>query len=94
MAPLIDQELEGIDREHADLTALNQRLLDSFQMYHALMKEAPVYGYTLKGVVPFPGAGPLPVPGGYAPPQQPNMGVVAPQQMGQVRGRGLWSTRK
>ena len=84
MAPLIDQELEGIDREHADLTVLNQRLLDSFQMYHDLMKEAPVYGYSLKGMVPFPGVGPVPVPGGFATTQQPNMGVIAPQPVGQV----------
>nr|XP_054750584.1 LOW QUALITY PROTEIN: signal transducing adapter molecule 1-like [Lytechinus pictus] len=82
MAPLIDQELESIDRDHADLTALNQRLIDAFQMYHDLMKEAPVYGYSLKGVVPgqgpFTGQGPVPIPGGYAP-QQP----MPPQQMTQ-----------
>ncbi|XP_071502462.1 signal transducing adapter molecule 1-like [Diadema antillarum] len=86
MAPLIDTELEQIDRDHADLTVLNQRLMDAFQMYHGLMKEAPVYGYTLKGSIPgqgpFPGGmGPVPVPGGF--PQQPGMGQVSPQQMGQ-----------
>ncbi|XP_022091076.1 signal transducing adapter molecule 1-like [Acanthaster planci] len=48
MNPLIDQELEGVDREHMDLTALNAKLMDAFSMYHGLMKEAPVYGYSLK----------------------------------------------
>lgn len=84
MAPLIDQELEAIDRDHADLTALNQRLIDAFQMYHDLMKEAPVYGYQLKGMVPgqgpFTGQGPVPIPGGY---QLPNMAGMPPQQMAQ-----------
>ncbi|XP_072021868.1 signal transducing adapter molecule 1-like [Amphiura filiformis] len=49
MGPLIDQELEKVDREHADLTGLNYRLVEAFSMYHKLMKAAPVYGYTLKG---------------------------------------------
>ncbi|XP_011666599.2 signal transducing adapter molecule 1 [Strongylocentrotus purpuratus] len=96
MAPLIDQELESIDRDHADLTALNHRLMDAFQMYHDLMKEAPVYGYSMKNMAPnqgpftgqgpvpvpgpFTGQGPVPVPGGYAP-QQPNMGGMPPPQM-------------
>lgn len=99
MAPLIDQELESIDRDHADLTALNHRLMDAFQMYHDLMKEAPVYGYSMKNMAPnqgpftgqgpvpvpgpFTGQGPVPVPGGYAP-QQPNMGGMPPPQMVQV----------
>ena len=48
MNPLIDQELEAVDREHMDLTALNAKLMDAFSMYHGLMKEAPVYGYSLK----------------------------------------------
>lgn len=48
MAPLIDQELEGIDRDLADYSALNNKLLDAFSMYHGLMKEAPVYGYSLQ----------------------------------------------
>ncbi|XP_038051641.1 signal transducing adapter molecule 2-like [Patiria miniata] len=48
MNPLINQELEAVDREHMDLTALNAKLIDAFSMYHKLMKEAPVYGYSLK----------------------------------------------
>lgn len=40
MGPLIDQELEKIDRCHASLTGINQRLMESLNMYHDLMKES------------------------------------------------------
>ncbi|XP_033099417.1 signal transducing adapter molecule 2-like isoform X2 [Anneissia japonica] len=52
MAPLIDQELERIDREHADLTGLNEKLVKAFDLYQKLMREAPVYGYALRTSVP------------------------------------------
>ncbi|RWS21996.1 signal transducing adapter molecule 1-like protein, partial [Leptotrombidium deliense] len=39
MAPLIDQELEKIDRKQAGLTAANQQLMDALNLYHSLMKE-------------------------------------------------------
>ncbi|KAL3889024.1 hypothetical protein ACJMK2_001382 [Sinanodonta woodiana] len=46
MGPLIDAELEKIDRKHASLCELNQKVMDALQMYHNLMKETPLpYGY-------------------------------------------------
>ncbi|ESO86054.1 hypothetical protein LOTGIDRAFT_129863 [Lottia gigantea] len=45
MGPLIDTELEKIDRKHADLVDLNKKVIDALQMYHTLMKEQPYGGY-------------------------------------------------
>ncbi|KAK0045682.1 signal transducing adapter molecule 1 [Biomphalaria pfeifferi] len=45
MGPLIDAELEKIDRKHANLVELNKKVMDALQMYHNLMKETPAYGY-------------------------------------------------
>jgi len=50
MAPLIDQELEHVDKKHASLTAVNQQLNTALNLYHSLMKESfaiinsPYYG--------------------------------------------------
>lgn len=41
MGPLIDAELERIDRKHASLVELNIKVMDALQMYHNLMKENP-----------------------------------------------------
>lgn len=73
MAPLIDQELEGIDRDLADYSALNRKLLDAFSMYHDLMKEAPVYGYSLQ-------------PGSMMSSMYPNQGMPTGVPMGQYPG--------
>lgn len=40
MVPLIDGELEQIDGKHNELMLLNQKLIDSFQMYTQLMTES------------------------------------------------------
>uniref|UniRef100_A0A0B7BTN7 Signal transducing adapter molecule 1 n=1 Tax=Arion vulgaris TaxID=1028688 RepID=A0A0B7BTN7_9EUPU len=45
MGPLIDAELEKVDRKHACLVELNKKVMDALQMYHNLMKETPAYGY-------------------------------------------------
>lgn len=47
MGPLIDQELERIDKKHAALTKLGQELMQSLAMYHTLMREMP-------GSTPYP----------------------------------------
>jgi len=39
MGPLIDVELEKIDRRHASLTQLASELTDSLNMYHSLMRD-------------------------------------------------------
>ncbi|XP_078664909.1 signal transducing adapter molecule 1-like isoform X2 [Branchiostoma floridae x Branchiostoma belcheri] len=63
MGPLIDQELEKIDRKHIELTSLNQRLMEALSMYHKLMKEMPQFAHN-----PPPG----PPPGAAYPPQFPS----------------------
>jgi len=46
MVPLINQELEKIDRQHMRLMEVNRELLTALQMYHGLMTEQPSYsGY-------------------------------------------------
>lgn len=50
MGPLIDTELEKIDRKHTQLVELNQRVMDALQMYHTLMRENPAYSF--KGPLP------------------------------------------
>lgn len=53
MGPLIDTELEKIDKKHASLCELNSKVVEAMQMYHNLMKETPApYGY--KGQQPAP----------------------------------------
>jgi signal transducing adaptor molecule len=40
MGPLIDAELEHIDRKHAQLTKLSSDLIDTINLYHNLMRES------------------------------------------------------
>ncbi|KAL1513445.1 hypothetical protein ABEB36_002856 [Hypothenemus hampei] len=57
MGPLIDSELERVDRKHAQLTQLSANLVEALSLYHTLMREPqissinkvdyqPIYGYT------------------------------------------------
>uniref|UniRef100_T1J9T9 Signal transducing adapter molecule 1 n=1 Tax=Strigamia maritima TaxID=126957 RepID=T1J9T9_STRMM len=47
MGPLIDQELEKIDKKHATLTNLSQEFMQALAMYHSLMRDAPlVYAFS------------------------------------------------
>lgn len=39
MGPLIDSELERVDRKHAQLTQLSTDLIDTINLYHSLMRE-------------------------------------------------------
>ncbi|XP_069105870.1 signal transducing adapter molecule 1-like [Argopecten irradians] len=52
MGPLIDTELEKIDRKHASLCEINAKVVDALQMYHNLMKEDPNPYASFKGGVP------------------------------------------
>ena len=53
MAPLIDSELERVDRKHAQLTQLSSDLIDTFNLYHSLMRDSemapPGSGYMQGG---------------------------------------------
>lgn len=40
MLPLIDSELECVDRNHAKLTQLSTSLVESINLYHVLMRES------------------------------------------------------
>lgn len=39
MSPLIDTELERVDRRHAQLTQLSSDLIDTINLYHSLMRD-------------------------------------------------------
>lgn len=41
MGPLIDAELEKLDRRHAQLTKLSSHLIEALDMYRNLMREMP-----------------------------------------------------
>lgn len=41
MNPLINQELEKIDRNHGKLMLVNDQLMEALQLYHNLMRELP-----------------------------------------------------
>lgn len=66
MLPLIDAELERVDRNHAKLTQLSSNLVDAINMYHTLMRDADLQlgNYAMcmgpqQLYGPVPGAGPL-----------------------------------
>ncbi|CAG7828520.1 unnamed protein product [Allacma fusca] len=84
MGPLIDQELEKIDRRHVQLTKLGSELVDALNMYHNLMRGQPLmtgpYQQTMGNKIPVSGPAsmpnfqpgmPMPMPG-YSPYYDPN----------------------
>lgn len=52
MGPLIDNELERVDRKHAQLTQVSSGLVEALNLYHMLMREP----------YPSPKPGPFPQP--------------------------------
>ena len=54
MGPLIDAELERVDRKHAQLTQLSSDLVEALNLYHSLMREptGPGPSYIPKSVPP------------------------------------------
>jgi len=81
MGPMIDTELEKVDRRHAQLTRLSHQLVDALTLYHTLMRDMPA-------VPSYPGMyQQQPQPGLYnLPPQQqqqqaPGMGQVPPMSV-------------
>jgi len=100
MGPLIDAELEKLDRRHAHLTKLSGHLVEALDMYRSLMRELPAAGpqpgmglpampsyggYGGAPGVPMPGAMKYPTfPQPHAPPQSPSMQPYAPPPAGQV----------
>ncbi|KAL4217686.1 Signal transducing adapter molecule 2 [Mactra antiquata] len=80
MGPLIDAELEKIDKKHADLCGINAKVLEALQMYHNLMKETPMpFAYkTMSGYNPAA----MGMPPGSMPQQQFNGTQYMPQGPG------------
>lgn len=68
MSPLIDTELERVDRKHAQLTQLSSDLVDAINLYHSLMRDSdrPMSGGFPMGFPPgqmaYAGAGPISLP--------------------------------
>lgn len=53
MGPLIDSELEKVDRKHAQLTQLSADLVEALGLYHTLMRE-PAFPSMTKMAYGFP----------------------------------------
>ncbi|XP_035772951.1 signal transducing adapter molecule 1-like [Anopheles albimanus] len=91
MGPLIDAELERVDRKHAQLTQLSSDLVDAINLYHNLMREpdrsmmmsmgAGGAGPAAYGMGPG-GPGPSSYPGAPMPPMYGMPGMYAPPGAG------------
>ncbi|KAI5704815.1 hypothetical protein M8J75_009077 [Diaphorina citri] len=84
MGPLIDTELETVDKEHAQLTQLSSQLVDALNLYHTLMKE-PFPSPVPAGQTKAPYPGPNYQQGANMPPNvnmYNGMGPPHPQQYG------------
>uniref|UniRef100_A0A182Y5J9 Uncharacterized protein n=1 Tax=Anopheles stephensi TaxID=30069 RepID=A0A182Y5J9_ANOST len=67
MGPMIDAELERVDRKHAQLTQLSSDLVDAINLYHNLMREPDRSGMMAMSMGgPAGGYVGAPPPGGYA----------------------------
>lgn len=93
MGPLIDAELEKIDKKHADLCGINAKVLEALQMYHNLMKESPMpfaYKQSVSGYNP----GAMGMPPGSVPQQfsgsqyMPQGGMVSSPMPQMTQGQG------
>ncbi|XP_076437982.1 signal transducing adapter molecule 2-like isoform X2 [Babylonia areolata] len=79
MGPLIDTELEKIDRNIGQLVELNQRVMDALQMYHTLMRENPAYSFKAQPPAPYSSLPPT-MMGGAPPPPQMGQAMYNGQQ--------------
>lgn len=80
MGPLIDAELESVDRRHAQLTRLSTELVDALNLYHQLMHEPQQYAA--------PGAAYMPPHQMYGAPPQMQPPYIPPGPMMQQQPNG------
>merc|ERR1739844_12929 len=91
MAPLIDTELELVDRRHAQLTRISTELVDALNLYHQLMHEGqpmqqhPGYGIGIPGQFQIPTANHAPM---YMP-HMPGGATSSPQHQPQIYQQNL-----
>lgn len=78
MGPLIDAELERVDRKHAQLTQLSADLVEALGLYHSLMREQPQLPYSFNQ---------MPQPPHSVP--QPSHGMAPPTSMVPANYNGL-----
>lgn len=64
MLPLIDTELERVDRKHAQLTLLGSDLVEAINLYHTLMREPERGSYRGYPPVSMPPNSMYQIPGG------------------------------
>uniref|UniRef100_A0A182IIY0 Uncharacterized protein n=1 Tax=Anopheles atroparvus TaxID=41427 RepID=A0A182IIY0_ANOAO len=89
MGPMIDAELERVDRKHAQLTQLSSDLVDAINLYHNLMREPDRSTIMSMGGVPSMAHFP---PGPYVP--QGGYQAGGPASMGPAYGMpaGMYAT--
>jgi len=91
MGPLIDAELELVDRRHAQLTRISTELVDALNLYHQLMHEGqpmqqhPGYGMGIPGQFQIPTANHAPM---YMP-HMPGGATSSPQHQPQIYQQNL-----
>lgn len=89
MGPLIDAELEKIDKKHAGLCEINTKVLEALQMYHNLMKETPA-PYAFKSMsynTPLPQGQPMAMYNGSQPQYVPQGPQIVQGQIPQPQGQ-------
>ena len=91
MGPLIDNELEGVDRRLAQLTRLSTELVDSLNLYHQLMRDMPAQTYPMPSAAAPYGMG---LPGMQPPPpplQQQQAAYAQPPSYNTVAGQPMYA---
>lgn len=91
MGPLIDNELEGVDRRLAQLTRLSTELVDSLNLYHQLMRDMPAQAYQMPAAAAPYGMG---LPGMQPPPplqQQQQAAYMQPPSYNTATGQPMYA---